>query len=372
LEALSGYLFILPAAVVLGMFGLFPLLFNVYISLFNWRIRRSAFVGLGNYNEIFGGLLPFLCLLLCLLLAMVGLRLLAREKPSGLRGLGLFFEFLALAALGVALPLVAARGDRDLLNAFRVTVWYTLGTVPIQLVLGFALAAAIHGKFKGREAFRVVMLLPYIVPAVATAAVFERLFSLQSESWANQVLACFGLRPLQWLREYKGVFQLIFGFGPAGKPGGLLAYWSSWAAGPSLSLTTIMIYNVWVYVGYYALIFANGLAAIPLQYYEVAALDGASPLTVLRKVTLPLVSPSTYFLAVLGVIGTFKSFNSIYVLRDPAAGGASDPMSVSIFFQFFRGGRFGYAAAQAMVLLAMVVGLTLWQRRVMEKQVYYG
>jgi multiple sugar transport system permease protein len=213
--------------------------------------------------------------------------------------------------------------------------------------------------------------LPYIVPAVATAAVFERLFSLRPESWANQILALFGSHPLQWLREYKGVLELLFGLAPTHGVGPLSDYWSTWAAGPSLSLVSIMIYNYWVFIGYYALIFSNGLAAIPRQLYEAASLDGARSFTMLRRITLPLLSPTTYFLTILGIIGTFKSFNSIYVLRDPSTGGATDPMSVYVFFQFFHGGRFGYAAALSMVLLVIVVGLTLIQERSMGKRVFY-
>jgi multiple sugar transport system permease protein len=229
----------------------------------------------------------------------------------------------------------------------------------------------LDGKFDGKQAFRVIYLLPYIVPAVATAAVFERLFSLRPESWANQMLALFGAQPLQWLREYKGLFELLFGFAPTRGAGMLSDYWSTWAGGPSLSLVSIMIYNYWVFIGYYALVFANALAAVPRQLYEAASLEGARPAALLRHITLPMISPTTYFLTILGIIGTFKSFNSIYVLRDPSTGGVTDPMSVYIFFQFFHGGRFGYAAALSIVLLLIVAGLTLAQRRSMEKRAFY-
>jgi multiple sugar transport system permease protein len=370
-EAASGYLFVLPAALVLGLFGLFPLFFNACISLFNWRIRHSTFVGLANYGEIFGGALPFMGLLASVVLIAGGFALASRGKKAPARLLGLALIAGGAAGLVFDLPRIEALGDPDMLRSFRVTVWYSLGTVPVQLVLGFFLAVALDGKFDGKQTFRVVYLLPYIVPAVATAAVFERLFSLRPESWANQVLALAGARPLQWLREYKGVFEMLFGSVPAGGPGSLARYWSAWAGGPSLSLVSIMIYNYWVFVGYYALIYANALAAVPRQLYEAASLDGARPWTMLRRITLPLVSPSTYFLSILGIIGTFKSFNSIYVLRDPSTGGVTDPMSVYIFFQFFHGGRFGYAAALSVVLLAIVAGLTAIQRRSMEKRVFF-
>jgi multiple sugar transport system permease protein len=370
-EAISGYLFVLPAALVLAIFGLLPFLYNLYISLFNWHIKRATFIGLANYKEIFGGLAPFALLVVSATLLAAGCALVGKKRKLLVRLLALFLLACGAAGLVFALPQINSLGDPDMLRSFRVTLWYSLGTVPVQLFFGFLVAAALDGKFDGKEAFRVIYLLPYIVPAVATAAVFERLFSLRPESWANQMLALLGSHPLQWLREYKGIFELLFGLAPTNGAGSLSDYWSTWTGGPSLALVSIMFYNYWVFIGYYALIFANGLAAVPRQLYEAASLDGASPLTMLRRITLPLVSPTTYFLTILGIIGTFKSFNSIYVLRDPSTGGVTDPMSVYIFFQFFHGGRFGYAAALSMVLLVIVVGLTLIQQRSMGKRVFY-
>ena len=370
-EAITAYLFLLPAALVLGLFGLFPLVFNACISLFDWRIKHASFVGLANYGEIFGGAAPFFLFLASIALMTAGFALIRRKRKAPARVLGVLLLAGGAVALALDLPRIDLAGDSDMLRSFRVTVWYSLGTVPVQLVLGFLIAAALDGKFKGKQAFRVIYLVPYIVPTVATAAVFERLFSLRPESWANQMLALFGARPLQWLREYKGVFEMLFGPGLASGSGSPARYWITWAGGPSLALVSIMIYNYWVYVGYYALIYANALAAVPRQLYEAASLDGAKPWTMLRRITLPLVSPSTYFLTILGIIGTFKSFNSIYVLRDPSTGGVTDPMSVYIFFQFFHDGRFGYAAALSVILLAIVVGLTVIQRRSMEKRVFF-
>jgi multiple sugar transport system permease protein len=92
----------------------------------------------------------------------------------------------------------------------------------------------------------------------------------------------------------------------------------------------------------------------------------------LFQIILPLLSPTSYFLALLGVISTFKAFTSVYILRDAAVGGATDPTSVYIFFTFFRGLRYGYAAALALVLFLLVLGLTLVQRRLLERRVFYG
>ena len=85
-----------------------------------------------------------------------------------------------------------------------------------------------------------------------------------------------------------------------------------------------------------------------------------------------MLSPTTFFLTLLGIIGTFKAFNHIYVLRDANVRGAVDTMSIHIFFTFFRKSRFGYSAAMALVLFAIVLALTIFQRRVMAKRVFYG
>lgn len=248
-----------------------------------------------------------------------------------------------------------------------------LGTVPVQLALGLLIASFLYQKIPAKQAFRVIYLLPYIVPSVASAAVFERLFSLRPESFANQVLALFARPPEQWLLEPKGIFFLLSGERMAAVSESIIAnYWLSWAQGPSLALVSIMFFNWWVFVGYYALIYTNGLSNIPRQLYEAAEVDGAGKLIVFFKITLPLLSPTTYFLTLLGIIGTFKAFAHIYVLRHPAARGEVDPMSVQIFFTFFRKSRFGYAAAMSLLLFAIVLVLTLVQRRIMKERVHYG
>ena len=369
-EALTAYSFVLPAFVIILVFGLFPVGFSLVISLFNWRIKSGTFIGLDNYLELFGSLENAFGILAGVGL-LAGAAWAGKGKPLAWKIAGLALALAGGSALAESLASMAAAGDADFLRSLQVTVWFSLGTVPIQLALGLGLALLLRGKFRGRQAFRAVFVVPFVVPAVASAAVFERLFSLRPESFANQVVHAWGGPTLAWLREPKSLFSLLWNATSGGAPGSLEAYWSTWALGPSLALVCVVIYNWWVYVGYYALIFANGLGSIPPQVYEAARLDGAGPLTMLRRITLPLLSPVTYFLTLLGVIGTFKAFNSLYVLRDPVTGGATDPLSVFIFFVFFHQSRFGYAAALSMVLLALVLGLTWAQRKFGERHVFY-
>lgn len=379
-ENTTGYLFVAPALVLIGLFGIFPVLFTVYVSFYRWRIRRDTFVGIENYARAFGELAPLLLLLAAIGLIALGFALArtarGRAAPRG-RAMRVIGAILALGsgitALVFALPALYGVADKEMLDTLRVTIWYSAGAVPVQLAAGLVLAVLINRKLPGRQLFRVIYLLPYIVPAVASAAVFERLFSLRTESMANQILALLGAGPQQWLVEARGIFTLMTGGQyPTDPTGAVLTYWRTWAQGPSLALVSIMVYNWWVFIGYYALIYTNGLGAIPRQLYEAAEVDGAGRVRSFFRITIPLLSPTTYFLTLLGVIGTFKAFNHIYVLRTPAIRGAADPVSIYIFFTFFRQQRFGYAAALSLILFAIVVGLTVVQRRIAKRSVHYG
>ncbi len=360
----TAYLLLLPALVLLAVFAVFPLFYTLVVSLFHWRIRPGSFVGLEHYHEIFGSWDSFIEIVLSILL--VGLFLhLAGRRAGALR---VVFRLLAVGAGGLLLVFLGqvwAKGDAHFLRSLEITLWFALGTVPIQLILGLSLALALHARFRGKTALRTAILLPYILPLVASASVFTLLFSLSPQSPANQVLAFFHLGPWQWLKQPQGVFsadQLPVYFSD---------WWSSWTAGPSLALLCINLFNTWLYSGYYALVFANGLAAIPAEVFEAASLEGVSKPQLLFRILLPLLSPTTFFLTILGVVGTFKAFSSIYVLRDASTASAVDPASVMIFFTFFREVRYGYAAALAVVLFLIILTVTNAQRRLWEKRVFY-
>jgi multiple sugar transport system permease protein len=377
-ENATAWLFIGPAVALIGLFGLFPAVFTIYVSLFKYRGKpEGRFVGLENYAELFGPNLLYLLAVVASIAGMVfGSWLIGRRRRWGPAALvlGLLALLAGGAGLAVSLPYLAAQGDYEIFDSLRVTIWYSIGTVPVQLATGMLLAVLLHRKMRGTQAFRVIYLMPYVAPAVASAAVFEQIFSLRPDAFANQVLKLFGGAPLKWLQEAQGIVPLIFGAGgaEAGEAGTVAAYWLTWAGGPSLALSAVIIYSWWVFIGYYALIYLNGLSAIPRQLYEAAEVDGAGKLRSFFSITLPLLSPSTYFLSLLGVIGTFKAFTHIYVLRNAAAQGTTDPISVLIFFTAFRKSRMSYAAAMSMLLFVIVIGLTILQQRLAERRVTYG
>jgi len=260
------------------------------------------------------------------------------------------------------LPLAIARGDSLWWSGLAATFWYSIGTIPPQLLIALLLAVLLFQKIRGRGLFRMLYFLPYIAPFVGTAAVFRIIFSARSNGAINSILSFFGISSLAWLNEPAGIFDMLTG--TVNLPG--------WANGPSLALVVIMIYGVWSFFGFNTVIFLAGLGSIPQETYEAAAIDGATKWAQFRHITLPLLSPTLYFLTLYSVIGTFKAFNHIYVLRTGAALGTTDTASVVIFNVFKRDLRFGYASALSILLLLIIIALTVINNRIASKRVFYG
>jgi multiple sugar transport system permease protein len=278
------------------------------------------------------------------------------------------FGGLVLAVGAVLLifeiPNIIAQGNPDMWQGLKVTVFFSLGTVPVQLTIALFLSVLLFQKLQGSEMYRIIFFLPYVTPAVASAAIFKALFSGRFVSPANNVLGWFGIAPQAWLGEPKGVVQLI--------GSGLGLEIPNWAAGPSLALCVIILLSIWTYVGYNTVIYLAGLGNISAELTESAEIDGANKWQVFRHITFPLLSPTTYFLSLLAIIGTFKAFNTIWVLREAAALGTTDPFSVLIFNEFFTKTRYGYASALAFILFAIILSLTLINNRIQGSRVFYG
>lgn len=265
-------------------------------------------------------------------------------------------------ALITQLPQALAEADDDIMDGFSVTIMYSLFSVPMQLTLGLGLAILLFQNIRGKSFFRIIYFLPYITPFVATSAVFALLFSHRSGSPANQLLTTLGIPVQSWLLEPTGIFRLIFG---PDVPQAL--------AGPGLALLVIIIYNVWVYAGYATVIFLAGLGNIPRELYEAARIDGANNWHQFRFVTLPLLSPTTFFLMLISTIGTFQAFTQIYLLRRPGAYTAVDTINIYIYDEIRAANPdYAYGAAMAFVLFAVILILTLIQNRVLGRRVFYG
>ena len=125
--------------------------------------------------------------------------------------------------------------------------------------------------------------------------------------------------------------------------------------GPSLALVSIILFGVWTFVGYNVVIFLAGLGSISGELYEAAELDGANRWDVFRHITFPLLSPVTFYLALIDFIGALKAFNHIFVMRSPLAQGTVNTASMVIFDTFYLANQYGYAAAQVVLLFLMIL-----------------
>jgi ABC-type sugar transport system permease subunit len=259
-------------------------------------------------------------------------------------------------------PQAIRAGYRDWWDGLLNTVYYVLFTVPAELALGLFLAVLLFQNIKGKSFFRLIYFLPYVTNPVAAAGVFRVIFSSRVTAPLNTLLSWVGMGSLLWLDEPKGIFHMLF---PTLNLPPLLA-------GPSLAMFVICLYGIWSFAGYNTVIFLAGLGSIPTPLYEAASIDGAGRWQQFRHITLPLLSPTTYFLTLIAVIGTFKAFNHLWVLRSGAALGTTDTASIIIFNEFNRNTRYGYASALALVLMALILVLTLVNNRIAEKKVFYG
>ena len=429
---ITGYLFISPAMAIITVFGLFPIAYAVYMSFWRWRVKQGAWRGLQNYLDVIGdwdGLLLFSAGFILLffaywvwmeafktrkaertrrheihtvVLAASGLFTLYRGRELqvtdqvdwmvfavvGLALIGsagaVWTQFFgpkrdgddsllrlipAFLLLGVSLFAITYGYDRMLngvkheeyLEGMVITFYYAFGSVPIQLSVALVLAYILYQNIKGKEMFRMVFFLPYVTPAVASAVVFRTVFARESTSLANQLLGLIGLDSQKWLYESKPFLNAMFGLNLEG-----------FLAGPSMALVSIILLGVWTSPGYTTVIFLAGLGSIPSDLYEAARVDGASNRHLFRHITLPLLSPITFYLSILAFIGTFKAFNHIYVMRVPQSRGTADTASIVVFDTFKVDREYGLATAQAIILFLTILALTQMQRNIFEKRVFYG
>ncbi|MCZ2144775.1 MAG: sugar ABC transporter permease [Anaerolineales bacterium] len=365
-EQLTGYLFILPALIIILIFGIFPIGYSIYMSLFNWQVTKGPFIGDKNYLLIFGSWWNLLVLVAGLGLMFLGSMVWGKAFQTLSRGrrLANIAGALVLVLGGVIFVtgwgMMFRTGNKDFLNSLIVTVYYALGTVPAEIILGLVLAYILYQDIVGKEVFRMIYFLPYITPSISTAVVFQIIFSSRETSLANRLIGLFGVDPLKWRFEPKPVLKLL-GF----KVNGL-------AGGPSLALLTIIIFGIWSFVGYNTVIFLSGLGNIPKEIYEAAEIDGGSKWDRFWHITIPMISPVTFYLTLIGFIGTFKAFNHIYVMRTPSAQNTVITTSLLVFDRFYKANQYGVATAQAIVLFAVILGLTLAQNKIMGERVFYG
>lgn len=341
-----------------------------FLIWFTWGQVQAAYVEAfadGESLDIWSQLITISAGFVLLLLSWVVWKSASHRDST----VGTFFRLSAAIMLAVGawvligeLPQAIEAGNKDWWQGLKITVYYSLGSLPIQFTLSLTLATFLFQNIRGKGILRVIYFLPYITPTVGAAAAFRIIFSGANDGPMNLLFAKLGFQTQAWLNEPNGIFRLLLGPHISNFP--------DWASGPSLSLAIIILFGIWSFMGFNIVIFLAGLGSIPGELYEAASMDGAGRWAQFRHVTLPLLSPTIYFLSLYAVIGTFKAFNHIVVLRTGAALGTADTASIVIFDAFKRDTRYGYAAALAILLLIIVMGLTVINNRIASRRVFYG
>ena len=253
-----------------------------------------------------------------------------------------------------------AKGDEDFLNSLIYIFYYSFFAITTEVGLGLLIAFALYQKLKGKQLFQMVLLFPYITPAVMGGAVFFIIFGKAENSILNEFIGFFGYDPQMWLFDKRKLSEVLFGVKMEG-----------FFAGPSLALTTSIFYGVWSYTGYYAIILLAGLSIIPSDLYEAAKAEGASRWQTFTKITIPLLMPIIFFLLLTGFINSFQAFNHILVMKTSSAGETMDVVTIEIFDHFWDRVKFGYAAAEGVVLFIILNVLAISQYVIFRKRLNY-
>ena len=225
-------------------------------------------------------------------------------------------------------------------NSLIITLKFVMYTVPAILITGLVLSTLANLRLRGVSFFRIVFSLTISISGATAALLFMFLYHPLLGSF-NYLISFVGVDPIPWLIDVK------------------------WA------LIAVAIPRIWLGTGFSTVLLLAGMQGISEEYYEAAKIDGAGFWQSWRHITLPLITPSLFFLIVVTTLGAFQTFTEINVLT---AGGPIDSTNVivqEIFRSFYFNGQFGLASAQALVLFVVILALTIIQFGVLEKRVHY-
>lgn len=225
--------------------------------------------------------------------------------------------------------------------SFNNTIYYAVGTVPITIVVSLGLALILNAKIKGRNFFRTIFFFPYVSSLIAVVVVWNMIFHPDMGP-VNQFLTAIGIdSPPRW------------------------------AASTKAAMPTVILFSVWKYMGYYMVMYLAALQGIPQELYEAADLDGTNAWERFRYITLPMLTPTTFFVCIMLTIQCFKVFDIIYAMTNGGPGRSTNVLVYYIYNQAFREFNFGYASAISIILFAVVLIITIVQFRMEKKWVSY-
>ncbi len=210
------------------------------------------------------------------------------------------------------------------------TLWFVVLYVVLDMVIALGLAVALNQKIKGLAMFRTAYFLPVVTSMVAVSIVWEWIYD-PGYGILNAVVGWFGIEKVHWLSD------------------------------PRFALPCLVVMSVWKSLGYTMILFLAGLQAIPTEYTEAAAVDGASGLTRFFRITLPLLGPTLLLVGIMATIRAFQTFDSVYLMTQGGPRRATTVVVYWLFQNAFTYFKLGKASALAYMLFAVLLGLTLMQ-----------
>ena len=281
-ELMTGYLYLVPVVVVLGGTVLFPILKAAHMSLYNHVLikpQEYRYVGLANYLRL-------------------------------------------------------VHDDVFWLSLWNSFLW-VFGSVSLQFLGGFLAALVLHQAFRGRALVRTITLLPWIIPGVVVALIWEFIYQ-PNYGLLNDLLARTGLMTER----------------------------VAWLSSPALAMPAVIATNVWRGVPFFAIMLLAGLQAIPTELYEAARVDGASVVQRFRHVTLPMLRPIIVVATATRIVWTFNYADLIFVMTGGGPANATQITSTYTLLQAYSNLDFGYAATLSVALLVIMLAFTVFYLRI--------
>lgn len=230
--------------------------------------------------------------------------------------------------------------DRLVIKSLQNNIMYTALYVPANIALSLLVAVILNSKVKGGKPLRTILFFPYITSSIAITTIWKQL--MMPDGPLNSMLRAIGVTsPPMWL------------------------------AATSTALGSIVIIAVWAHMGFNMVVFLAGLQSISPDLYEAGMLDGARGWKLFRHITFPMLSPTIFFLLIMGVISSFKVFDFVFQLTQGGPGNATTVLVYRIYHEGILNMRFGYASAIAYMLFGIILLVTIVQFVFQKKWVHY-
>ncbi|MCI9168202.1 MAG: sugar ABC transporter permease [Dorea sp.] len=233
--------------------------------------------------------------------------------------------------------------DGAVWQALLNTIKYAIAEVPISIAIALVIAVLLNEKMQGRSIYRAIYFLPMVVAPAAVSMVWKWLFNTEF-GLLNHLLESIGLKSVAWISN------------------------------PAIAIYSIAAVGIWSVIGYNMVLFLAGLQEIPRDYYEAAQIDGANSVQQFFNITVPLISPTMFFVVVTRIIASMQIFDSIFMMIDTSSPALKKTQSlVYLFYRYaFVENNKGYGSAIVTLLLGVIMIITIFQMVIQKKWVHYN